>query len=440
MNKYIFPIMAAFAAILTACVPEDLPKADYNRAQVKDFVAIPGDREVTLSWSSYDNFAPDSYYVTWGNDADTTLTDTTLVVKELENGTKYTFTIQADYDDYGLSGQVSLECTPVTSRIAISDVVATTGDGTVHFEWSKPADNVAGYTLTWSLAGETAGSVDIAGSETSVAINDLTNYKNYTFVFVAHYPNGDSDDTSIKAMPSPGRLYTVNTTNPGLGAEVNLNIDEGVPDGNVVWNFDDGTKMAGRSVCHRFMTSGNHKVTLVVTFSDSDEIDVEIEFVVRDTYFYNEDYQIATGSYNGLKAQAPVFSPDGKTVYAATFNSPAGLYAFDIMTSTLKWSYICQSQGGAYGCSPVVDPNSGVIYFGTSTSGEFYALNPDGTLRWSNSQMKSVNKSYPAIGSDGTVYVMDSGNTLYALSPNDGSVKWSMELSDAGGNGGILVN
>ena len=37
--------------------------------------------------------------------------------------------------------------------------------------------------------------------------------------------------------------------------------------------------------------------------------------------------------------------------------------------------------------------------------------------------------SPPAIGDDGTVYVV-SGQTLYAIDPSDGSVRWSAALAD----------
>ena len=50
-----------------------------------------------------------------------------------------------------------------------------------------------------------------------------------------------------------------------------------------------------------------------------------------------------------------------------------------------------------------------------------YALNPDGTLKWKIRGNASF--SHPAIGSDGTIFVVQGGQ-LYALYPN-GTVKWN---------------
>ncbi len=439
--KKLFILFVLFATIcMTGCNNLDLASADYNRAQIKDLTATAGDEQVTLSWNPYDNFAPDAYHVTWGDDGEMMLETTGCTITGLENDKKYTFTIQAIYEGVGRSGEVSVECTPVTSRIALSDVTATAQSEAVTLSWTKPAENLTGYTLVYSQGDEAVETREISSDLTTVTIDGLTNYKNYTFTFTAHYPNGDSKETTVKCMPAAGPLYTISTVTPGLGALVEYKLDDAVTAVNVLWKFDDAASANGTSASHRYLTSGAHITTLIVTLADGSEINVDIEMNVRDTYFYTEDFTIASGSYNGMKGQCPVFSPDGKTVYAVTFYKPAGLYAYDIASSTKKWGYVCDSGNAAYGCAPVVDPSSGVIYFGTATAGEFYALHPDGSLKWKCTQMKSINKSYPAVGSDGTVYVLDSGNKLWALEPANGNVKWSISLSDAGANGGILVN
>ena len=67
--KKLFILFVLFATIcMTGCNNLDLASADYNRAQIKDLTATAGDEQVTLSWNPYDNFAPDAYHVTWGDD------------------------------------------------------------------------------------------------------------------------------------------------------------------------------------------------------------------------------------------------------------------------------------------------------------------------------------------------------------------------------------
>jgi hypothetical protein len=75
--------------------------------------------------------------------------------------------------------------------------------------------------------------------------------------------------------------------------------------------------------------------------------------------------------------------------------------------------------------TPVIDSN-GTIYFGNLSS-NFYAVNPDGTIKWSY-PVYTFGRS-AAISSDGTIIVAGSESYLYALNPN-GSLKWRTKLSD----------
>ncbi|MCL0083917.1 PQQ-binding-like beta-propeller repeat protein [Thermodesulfovibrionales bacterium] len=54
-----------------------------------------------------------------------------------------------------------------------------------------------------------------------------------------------------------------------------------------------------------------------------------------------------------------------------------------------------------------------------------YALNPDGSLKWSFETPAGFGfRSSPATAADGTIYVGSGDDRLYALNP-DGSLKWS---------------
>ncbi len=74
--------------------------------------------------------------------------------------------------------------------------------------------------------------------------------------------------------------------------------------------------------------------------------------------------------------------------------------------------------------SPVI-ASDGTIFIGGS-SGTLKAVNPDGTLKWSQT-ISATTRSTPAIGSDGTVYIGSSGR-LYAYT-SAGVYKWSYALS-----------
>ncbi|WP_321421178.1 DUF3344 domain-containing protein [uncultured Methanobacterium sp.] len=87
--------------------------------------------------------------------------------------------------------------------------------------------------------------------------------------------------------------------------------------------------------------------------------------------------------------------------------------------SNLAWKY---STGGAISSdSSATIGADGTIYIG-STDKKLYALNPDGTLKWTHTTGGSVYT--PTIGSDGTIYIGSTDKKLYALNP-DGTLKWN---------------
>ncbi|MDD2889901.1 MAG: PQQ-binding-like beta-propeller repeat protein [bacterium] len=109
---------------------------------------------------------------------------------------------------------------------------------------------------------------------------------------------------------------------------------------------------------------------------------------------------------------SPTIGTDG-TLYVGG-NSTYKLYAIN-SDGSLKWSY----PTGSVNSSPAID-SSGTIYVGSGDY-KFYAINPDGSLKWSYSTIFGIFS--PAISCDGTVY-MASYYTFYALNL-DGSLKWS---------------
>lgn len=66
--------------------------------------------------------------------------------------------------------------------------------------------------------------------------------------------------------------------------------------------------------------------------------------------------------------------------------------------------------------------SDGTIYVGSADSG-FYAVNPDGNLKWRLPGLARTTYSSPAIGPDGTAYVGSTDDCLYAINP-DGTLKW----------------
>jgi len=104
------------------------------------------------------------------------------------------------------------------------------------------------------------------------------------------------------------------------------------------------------------------------------------------------------------------------------------LYALN-PDGTLKWKYNT-GKSVSIGSSPVI-AEDGTIYLGVNDV--FHAINPDGTLKWTytvdpgfvaaNGLFPNDIICTPAIDSDGTIYFGQRSFYFYALNP-DGTLKW----------------
>ena len=115
------------------------------------------------------------------------------------------------------------------------------------------------------------------------------------------------------------------------------------------------------------------------------------------------------GCYGG-----PTIGSNG-TIYVGSRDCK--LYALN-QDGTLKWSY---DTGGKIYSSPTIT-SDGTIYIG-NYNGKFYALNSNGTQKWNYTAGDAIYSS-PAIGSDGTIYFGSYDSKFYALNPN-GTQKWN---------------
>lgn len=104
----------------------------------------------------------------------------------------------------------------------------------------------------------------------------------------------------------------------------------------------------------------------------------------------------------------------GRSEFNTSLNSGQKLWEFDA--------------GYQFGSDPVIDSN-GVIYAGTASSaGNFYAVYPNGTVKWK--LLGYSTNSCPALGPDGVIYFQPQTNDpLFAI--ENGSIKWSFPV---GGN------
>jgi len=112
------------------------------------------------------------------------------------------------------------------------------------------------------------------------------------------------------------------------------------------------------------------------------------------------------------------------TVY---FNDSSGfLYALN-PDGSLKWTYNGQGSGSE---GPTIVGADGTIYFGTGSHSAIHAVNPDGTLKWKFEAKKSQGIiGGPGIGPDGNVYaVFDRPGRIGAVSLTPaGTLRWNSQ-------------
>lgn len=459
MNKHLLIISTLAAAFcMTACWKSELPDVEdiqkNDLHQVTGLTATADDEFVTLSWDIPEGFVPDDYAIDYLNTESakqelSTKGQNTCTISELKNGFEYSFNVKAVYGD-AMSGVVTVKATPHTRGLENAKV-EDSGDGYVLISWDAPQySDLTGYTANYQESGNAASkkTIQIGKDKTSYTFDNLTNEKEYSFSIVANYPSQTSPAVELNGTPTKITPYTVDKTDVAAGELVNFKYDQALlPATDVTWTLPNGKVKTGDDVSFGIpakfdVASNDPQLATVVLSANVKGITKKwsINFNVRPYMFLKNDWDKGSSAYQGFKAAVPVFSPDGKTVYVITFNSPTVLYAMDIKTGATKWKYTPATASASYnGCT--VNPVNGDIYFGTSTAGQFYCVKADGSLRWSNSEMGAMDQAaFPAVSKDGkVVYCYDKKGKAFALDADTGAKKWTASIgSDAGA--GILVN
>lgn len=125
----------------------------------------------------------------------------------------------------------------------------------------------------------------------------------------------------------------------------------------------------------------------------------------------------------GRETLSPLTIGSDGTIYVAC--EDGNVYAMD-SSGNIKWKF---KPGGKLRPAPAVDPQ-GNIYVG-SIDGYLYSFKAN-SLNWKTylgPKYLSVEVlTSPAIGADGTIYVVPNSGTLYAIQPLNGAIAWSLEL------------
>lgn len=443
MKRILYCIIAAIACLaMSSCWQEDIPETGGPRHQVTDLKAVPGDEEVQLSWSVPEGWNPTEYIITYTKGSEQTIrTDgQNYTVTDLANGDDYVFSVQAVYGNL-ISNPVEVSARPSTSRLPVTDLDADASDATVTLTWTRPSRLLTSYTLTWFMEGAETDvqKAEIEADKESYDVTGLTNDKNYTFTLVANYAKGPAEAAQVKAMPTLAIPYTLDRSKAAINQPIKFTFNaEGYPGAtNVKWTFPDGKVLEGVEVSKGFTATGAQQVTLSADIKGKAKT-WTLEVEIRPYVVFFNDWEMSGTNYEGFKGSCPVFSPDGKTVYNITFNKKAVLYAFDVISGDLKWKYVPETNSASY--NPLtVNPKTGDIYYGTTSSGQFYAVTAEGQLKWKFTEAGSMQSAAPAVNAAGTeVYIGDKAGNVFALDAASGAKKWQAAIGTA--VAGLLVN
>jgi outer membrane protein assembly factor BamB len=283
-----------------------------------------------------------------------------------------------------------------------------------------------------------------------IAIDDngILYYGSNDFYMNAAYPNG-----TIKWRYYNGNY---NEATPAIGndgtiyfAGWNCYLYAYAPDGTQKWNYDCGSTISYGSPTIApdgtiYVTTMDPKNLLVAVNPNGTEkwryqtgqwmtsapaigSDGTIFFGSTDTYIYAVNpngtlrWRYKTGDY--VMGSASI-AADG-TVYIASWDGY--LYALNPVNGSLFWRHAIN-----YGSksNPAIGPD-GTIYIGESF---FYAINPNGTERWSYNIGGAIHWSSPAISADGIIYVGTwigdgNGGSLLALNSN-GTERWRQHIAN----------
>ncbi len=193
---------------------------------------MPGDAQVTLSWSNPNDVAITKYQIkqwtgssesgSWTDISGSGSSTTSHVVSGLTSGVRYSFRIRA-VAGTNVAGTPS---DPVRAVLLDKPVVsASAGDTLVTLSWSDPNDDsITRYQIKqWTGSSERGRWTDISGSgssTTSLVVGRLTNGVRYSFrirAMVGLFPGVES--ASVSSTPVPGKPAV--TATPGT-AQVTL--------------------------------------------------------------------------------------------------------------------------------------------------------------------------------------------------------------------------
>ena len=244
MKKFfkVSTLLLLLPALMFMSCKKDNADASYPTPAPTNAAVQAGDGSVTLSWTAPESENLKEYSITWtpGDGQATVQAGTTLYTATgLTNGTAYTFSIAAVYNNGQKSEVVTKQGTPAASvKPEPTDLVVTPWDKEITLSWQAPenGEGLKEYAVSWTPGN---GSATVKADTTGYEATGLTNGTEYTFSVAAVYDNGKQSEavtgtaTPVEAWPEAG-MQNATYLNNGI---VQLGID--LTHGGSIFHFSE---------------------------------------------------------------------------------------------------------------------------------------------------------------------------------------------------------
>lgn len=413
-----------------SCQDEDLPKANFDTSAVAEVSVKLSHERAVLEWTTPVKDTPNGYRVSWSPGSglvNLPADETSHEILGLEVDNSYVISVQSLYD-HGVSGKKSVSA-QIPDEI---NLLAFPGSGFVQLQWERPnRDDLTGYVLTSDVLSE---DVELGVDVTSYVVPDLENDTSYSFSLTPKYEEGLGASIAKSATPGFVEMIVVSDALVNVGEELQFSYNPAFLLNQEVssfqWELGDGTTADLQNVIHTYETAGEIEVRLEITapsgetFSSTKVIDVI-------------GIHWAFDASSHIKGITALRTDDG-SLYIG--DSAGTFYALN-SDGTQKWSLSLTTESGSqelYDGSPALG-SDGTIYV-TSQNGNLYAISQSGTINWTFTTNNSADiRVGAAIATDGTIYINDREGHFYAVNP-DGSLKWSFAHAGGGNSNPAIAS
>jgi len=222
------------------------------------------------------------------------------------------------------------------------------------------------------------------------------------------------------AAPGTTITYTLTAGNIGGSAATNVTVTDVLPTNLSYISGSGGSYNAATRTLSWILGTLSSAATKQVTFQGIIDANTTITSNISNTATITST-EVTTPVTSNQTAMAVIPSKRGDWwMYQHDAQHTGRSNLLGPATPTEKWRFAAETQSST--ANPAFYPPTfaadGTIYI-SSTPGQFYALNPDGTCKWS----LPLKARFSAVGSDGTVYISSYDNCLYALNPQ-GTMQW----------------